>query len=66
MTTSELKRCPKCGQEKPLDAFGRNLSTASGRDSRCKSCEVTRSKDRRAHYRERNLRLRELDLSESA
>ncbi len=30
--------CVVCGENKPVDAFPRNKSMSSGRDSRCKSC----------------------------
>jgi len=35
---SETKRCPKCGEEKPLEAFSRNRTTSDGRSSQCYLC----------------------------
>lgn len=34
-----MKRCSKCGLEKPLDQFNRDKRLKSGRRSRCKTCE---------------------------
>jgi NAD-dependent SIR2 family protein deacetylase len=36
---TETKRCPKCGETKPLDAFRRDRSKKQGRFSRCRECE---------------------------
>jgi hypothetical protein len=33
------KRCPRCGEMKPLDDYYRNRREATGREARCKSCE---------------------------
>jgi len=33
-----VKRCWKCGVEKPLEQFGKNASKKDGRDGRCKEC----------------------------
>ena len=45
-----MKRCPKCGERKPLDAFGVRKRSPSGRKSWCRSCEATRQQER---YRDR-------------
>jgi len=34
----DLKRCTKCGEEKPLAAFSRDRSREDGRFSQCKAC----------------------------
>ena len=34
------KKCPKCGETKPLDSFGRHAKTKSGRNSHCRSCRA--------------------------
>ena len=36
---TETKRCTKCGETKPLDAFHRDRSKKLGRRSRCRECE---------------------------
>lgn len=45
-----MKRCPKCGQSKPLDSFGVRKRSPSGRKSWCRACEAARQHGR---YRER-------------
>lgn len=37
-----MKRCPDCGEEKPLEEFVRNRSKKSGRSSYCKPCWTLR------------------------
>jgi len=34
------KRCSKCGEIKPLDAFSKDQGNKDGRDSRCKACRA--------------------------
>lgn len=34
------KRCPKCGETKPLEQFGRNKASKDGLQSSCKSCHA--------------------------
>ena len=46
-----MKRCPKCGEHKPLDAFGLRRRSPSGRKSWCRRCEAMRQNDR---HRERS------------
>lgn len=55
----ETKRCPKCGQAKPVEEFSRNAITRDGRQGYCKPCTV-------AYHREpeRLRRKREYDHSE--
>jgi hypothetical protein len=48
MSISPQKRCPRCGESKPLDGFYIDRSKASGRRSICKSCDLGRS---RTYYR---------------
>jgi hypothetical protein len=38
MTDNPTKRCKKCGEVKPLDAFSRHKRTKDGRESQCKVC----------------------------
>lgn len=45
-----MKRCPKCGERKPLDAFGVRKRSPSGRKSWCRRCESERQQER---HRER-------------
>lgn len=35
-----MKRCPECGEIKPLDAFHRNSSTPDGRQAWCRECMI--------------------------
>jgi len=35
---SPQKRCSKCGETKPLDAFAKNNRTKDGRKYHCKAC----------------------------
>lgn len=58
---SDVKRCPACGTERPIGAFGFNRRNPDGRTTYCKSCHrerVARSRGgpnsqrlRRAHGR---------------
>ena len=48
MAGLQLKRCSKCGEEKPLDAFTRQKDRAYGRASQCKECETARRRARAA------------------
>lgn len=36
--TAEMKRCSRCGEEKPLEAFHRNRGMPDGRQRRCAAC----------------------------
>lgn len=55
-----MKRCSKCGVEKPPDGFGRNKSTSDGLSSYCRACRGVYEKEKRKtddNYRlSRNLR----------
>ena len=42
-----MKKCRKCGKEKPLDEFHRRKTSKDGRAYECKSCMAVR---RRRHY----------------
>lgn len=39
------KRCPDCGEEKPLDDFPRNRNTRDGRGVYCKPCHNARGRE---------------------
>lgn len=46
-TTKEernVKRCPTCGKDKPLDQFGRNRARKDGVQSCCKACASAKQK----------------------
>ena len=47
------KRCQRCGETKPADAFGRNRATGDGLDFYCRPC-------RRAYVNARNAARREV------
>lgn len=38
---TEEKRCPKCGDTKPVAAFSRDKTRKDGLQTRCKTCDVT-------------------------
>ena len=42
----ETKRCPKCGEDLPIESFGLDSGSKSGRRSRCKNCHSGNSKER--------------------
>ncbi len=42
------KKCTKCGEDKPLDAFGAQRDRPSGRRSRCKVCKNAVMRERYA------------------
>ena len=44
---TETKRCTKCGETKPLDAFNRDASKKYGRCSRCRECDRQYERARR-------------------
>lgn len=37
-----MKRCPSCGEDKPLDQFGKNRARHDGLQSECKDCARVR------------------------
>lgn len=53
-----MKNCPRCGQAKPLDDFGRDRTRLSGRMSHCRMCSNAARKARYyanlSYERERN------------
>jgi hypothetical protein len=40
-----MKRCSKCGDDKPLEEYHRSPSSRDGRMSRCKECRIQDSRD---------------------
>jgi hypothetical protein len=40
-----VKRCPDCGEQKPLEAFPRNRNCKDGRHPYCKPCHNARTKE---------------------
>src|SRR4051812_21679326 len=55
--SDELKRCPRCGQSKPLDGFHRSSAAKDGRQGHCKACNRDYLRDRAAQ-RPRKTRVR--------
>ena len=56
-----MKRCSKCGEEKPVEAFGRHVRKRDGLDSCCKACRAEiraanreAERERKAVYRAAN------------
>jgi hypothetical protein len=45
------KRCPKCSETKPVDAFGKNRSMKDGLQGWCKACTATNAKKYRKDNR---------------
>ena len=48
-----LKKCTKCGEEKPLDCFYPKKNGKYGRSSFCKECESTRGKEKYINSKEK-------------
>lgn len=48
-----MKKCPRCGEIKPISEFGKNVSKKSGYESACKKCERIRDKKRREALKEK-------------
>jgi len=44
----DAKSCTRCGEVKPLDAFGRDKTTRSGYKARCKACLAAVKKEWKA------------------
>jgi len=42
-----MKRCPDCGETKPLDEFPRNKRSRDGRHAYCKPCHNARGTETR-------------------
>lgn len=40
-----MKKCPDCGEIKPLESFCRNRSTKDGRAAYCRSCHNRRNRE---------------------
>lgn len=53
---ARLKRCAKCGQKKPLDAFNKSDTSHDGHQSYCKQCKSNMHKQR--HKQNARARLR--------
>ena len=51
--SNSVKRCTKCGEEKPLEAFNRNKTTKDGRAYHCKKCQSAYMKTYYPKNRER-------------
>jgi hypothetical protein len=49
---STHKRCNKCGELKPLDAFNKNSSESDGFNNRCRDCVHISSKQYRERHRD--------------
>ena len=43
---TQEKRCTRCGETKPLDAFHRNRRAKDGRKSRCADCHLAQDRER--------------------
>lgn len=58
-----FKRCTKCGEIKPLDAFQRDKRITCGRCARCKDCSSAEKRARKAQISEynREYRLEHID-----
>lgn len=41
-----VKRCSKCGEEKPLDAFNKERNGKYGRRGECKACQAAKTRER--------------------
>ena len=49
----DTKRCPKCGEVKPLTEFGKDKGTRDGHSPWCKVCTANRKKAYRAAHPEK-------------
>ena len=49
---SDMKRCPACGVEKPLDEFHRSKRSRDGRGFYCKDCSCAKTRAWNAAHRE--------------
>ena len=45
-----MKRCPRCGQSKPIEAFVRNRAAPGGRGTYCKPCHNVISRENRIKH----------------
>ena len=46
------KRCTKCGEEKPLEEFSKNISIADGLERWCKDCKKKQQQEYRDKHRD--------------
>lgn len=53
MPAPDYKRCPNCGERKPLTEFHRHSGRRDGRSSYCKECACERARKWEAENRER-------------
>ncbi|ATG86518.1 HNH endonuclease [Mycobacterium phage Finemlucis] len=53
-----MKRCGKCGDDKPLSEFNRNRAKSDGYQSRCRSCQRSGERSHYASNESRKERLR--------
>ena len=51
----EMKKCSKCGEEKPLNEFHNNKASKDGKVYQCKTCIIERSKKHYMENREQKL-----------
>jgi hypothetical protein len=51
LDSDDLKRCTKCGEEKPLAAFSRDRSRKDGRFSQCTACVRRWQQENAEHHR---------------
>lgn len=50
---SGMKRCPRCTETLPLDAFGTNVAAHDGLGKQCKACRASSETNRRTRYKGR-------------
>ena len=53
-----IKVCSKCGTEKPLEDFYRNVARRGGRSYQCKECELSAKKERYSPEENANIKLK--------
>lgn len=53
-----MKRCPRCGETKPISEFDKNRANSSGISSWCKTCKYEENRDRKKNNR---TKYREID-----
>lgn len=50
MDDKTVKRCCKCQTDKPLEAFGKDISRPDGKNPRCKACNNAATRGKRTEY----------------
>jgi hypothetical protein len=50
-----MKRCPRCGTVKGLEAFGARRHGPTGRKSWCRDCEASAQRERYRHLVDRRV-----------